>query len=140
MCEEIIRLCNKQRKGFVNTNYVNRAKENILRRGGTYLKWIREPLNQVERLLLSALAQEQNDEQPVFFSTNIQKRFETLDIPYEEEEILRARKNLVEDGTIEADGDSTYFTIPAELLREWLRRDKPLEKVVRERFSQKLSY
>lgn len=135
ICGEIISLYNKLRKRSkqqrlerVSIDTVNRAKENILSLGGTDLEWTtKELLNPVERQLLSALAQEQNDEQPIVFSTNIRERFEAFHLSYNEEEMQHAMENLIENGIVER-VDSTHVIIPVGLLREWLRKNKPLRK------------
>jgi hypothetical protein len=133
MCDTLIRDRNKKRKNYVNTNDVNLAVEQILDRGDNQFAWIRNELAPFPeaRFILSILAQEQSEEEHVFSLGDIKETYIWQGLPFEQERVLQCIHHLVQEEFVEVYEHDTQFRIPVGLVRGWLRKAWPPEKVMR---------
>jgi outer membrane protein assembly factor BamB/HEAT repeat protein len=133
MCDTLIRDRNKKQKNYVNINDVNLAVEQILDRGENQFAWI---WNELARLpeahfILSVLAQEQSDEGRVFSFGDVKEAYMRQGLYFEQERVLRCMQHLVREEFVEESENATQFRIPVGLIRGWLQKAWPPEKVVR---------
>jgi hypothetical protein len=57
-------------------------------------------------------------------------------MPYEQEKVSDALKDLVREDLIEELNNGKQFRLPIGLVKEWLSKMKPPERVLREDFPQ----
>ena len=133
MCDTLIRDRNKKRKNYVNTHDVNLAVEQILERGENQFAWIRNELAPFPeaRFILSVLAQEQSEEGRIFSFGDIKEAYIRQGLQFEQERVLQCIHHLVKEEFVEEHDNDTQFRIPVGLIRGWLRKAWPPEKVVR---------
>ncbi|HEY7415310.1 MAG TPA: AAA family ATPase, partial [Ktedonobacteraceae bacterium] len=135
LSEALIYNCNQRRKNYANTNDVNIALDTALERGQNFfgLMWGLTS-SPIERLLLSLMAQEDIDERQVktFSLADLREAFDDLGLLYKSEQVQSALLHLKQEELIEEDSDGHLFTVPAGLMRAWLRQCKAPERVVRE--------
>jgi outer membrane protein assembly factor BamB len=132
MCDTLIRDRNKKRKNYVNTNDVNLAVEQILDRGENQFAWINERAQFPEaRFILSVLAQVQGEEERVFSLGDIKEIYTQHGLLFEQERVLQYIHHLVQEEFVEKYEHDTQFRIPVGLIRGWLQKTWPPEKVVR---------
>jgi hypothetical protein len=132
MCDTLIRDRNKKRKNYVNTNDVNLAVEQILGRGENQFAWINERAYFPEaRFILSVLAQVQGEEERVFSLGDIKEVYTQHGLQFEQERVLLCMRHLVQEEFVEEYENATQFRIPVGLIRGWLQKAWPPERVVR---------
>lgn len=133
MCDALIRDRNKKRKNYVNTNDVNLAVEQILERGENQFAWIRNELakHPEASFILSVLAQEQSEEGRFFLLGDIKDAYIRQGLPFEQESVLQCIHHLVKEEFVEERENDTQFRIPVGLVRGWLQKAWPPEKVMR---------
>jgi len=83
------------------------------------------------RFILSILAQEHGEEGRVFSLWDIKEAYIHLGVQFEQERVLHYLHHLVEEEFVEERENDTQFRIPVGLIRGWLQKAWPPEKVVR---------
>ncbi len=132
LSERLIVHCNKLEKSYVSINDVNAVLDYILEQQTSSIQWIWGLASPTGKFILSLLAQEKGEEGRVFTMNDIREEFDVQGIPYEKKAVTEALEELRREDIIEARLDGTQFRIPVGLTKEWLRRAKPPERVVRE--------
>ncbi len=131
--EQLIEYCNNLKKTYVTVNDVNIVLKRILEEQTSSIYWIwHQFASPTEHFLLAILAQEQDEEGRFLPLSSIRIEYDKQGVPFEKKEVMRALEKLVKEDILEEQLDGTQFRIPVGLFREWLRKDKPPERVVRE--------
>jgi outer membrane protein assembly factor BamB len=130
--EKLIAHCNKHEKTYVTVNDVNTVLEHILYEQAISIRWIWKQSSPDERFLLSILAQEKDEEGRAFSLNDIRMEYDREGIIYEQQTVIAALHKMVRDDFVEERRDGTQYRIPVGLLKEWLRKAKSPERVVRE--------
>lgn len=130
--ERLIMHCNKYEKTYITINDVNAVLERILEEQDTSIRWIWDQSSKTERFLLSILAQEKGEDGRVFSFNDIRAAYDMEGIVYEQQKVMTALSKMVRDDFLEERRDGTQYRIPVGLLKEWLRKAKSPERVVRE--------
>jgi hypothetical protein len=131
LCKTVVDYCNKKEINYVDTHpHVADAVDVILDGDTNYLAWTwRYLLNKQEHLILSFVAQDQEGDDRA-----VSARYIGHQLEFERNELLDVLNRLQEKSMlkrVDTDGHPR-FKIAADLMREWLRRTKPLELVKRE--------
>lgn len=132
LSERLIDHCNHLQKSYVTINDINSALDTVLSEQRDSINWIWSQSGPLERFILSILAQARGEEGQVVSSNDIWHAFEAQDVCYSKEKVRAALDTLVRAGFIVEDGGGAQFKITVGLVKEWLRRDKPPQRVVRE--------
>ena len=133
MSETLIRSCNKKKKSYVTVNDVNTVCDQVIGREDHFVWiWNQEHQSTTKHFILSILAQEKGEEGRIFSLADIKDGFEAQGRRFERDVITKALNDLAEEGFVEQYSDGIQFRIPVGLMRAWLRRVKPPERVVRE--------
>ncbi|HEX7733293.1 MAG TPA: PQQ-binding-like beta-propeller repeat protein [Ktedonobacteraceae bacterium] len=137
MGEKLIKHCNAIKKSYVSVSDVNSALDITLHQQGSSIHWIWKDLKSPkERLILSLLAQELGEEGRVFTLNDIQQSFNAYHIPCERKQLVETLQTLSKSDFIQEMDNGNQYRILVGLLKAWLRKYEPPERVVREeRFS-----
>ncbi|WP_161977980.1 HEAT repeat domain-containing protein [Dictyobacter kobayashii] len=131
--EILIGHCNKHKRSYVTINDVNAVLDTILEEQAGCVNWIwNQTASPLEHILLSILAQEKGEEGRIFSLSDISAEFDAQGINYEQEKVLSALHHLAVEDIVEERFNGTQFRIPIGLVKEWLRKMKPPERVIRE--------
>jgi outer membrane protein assembly factor BamB len=133
MSEKLIEHCNLIQKPYVTIAEVNRTLELVLNEQSSSIRWIWQDLTSpIEKLVLALLAQEKGEEGRIFSLNDIQRDFDAYGVQYTHQDVIEALRRLTQGDFIEEAFDGVQYRIPVGLLKSWLRKDKPPERVVRE--------
>ncbi len=133
MSEKLIRHCNTIQKSYVTIGEVNAALDQVLEGQESSIHWIWQDLSSpIEKLALSLLAQEREAEGRVFALNDIRRAFDEYGVPYEQKDVREALNKLKRGDFVAEKFDGSQYYIPVGLLKAWLRKEKPPERVVRE--------
>jgi len=133
MGEKLVRYCNGQKRSYVTTNEVNAVLDQVLREQTSSILWIWQGLaSPTERLVLALLAQEKGQRRDVVSLTDLWRDFDTYGLQFKHKDVTRALENLTRDDFVREAQDGVQYSIPLGLLKAWLRKEKPPERVVRE--------
>lgn len=131
--ERLISYCNKQQKSYVTVNDINNVLEIVLEEQSSSIHWIwNQSASAMEHFLLSILAQDKGEDGRVFTFSDIYTELDAQGFPYDQEEITAALQNLVREDIIEELYDGTRYRLPVGLVKEWLRKMKPPERVLQD--------
>jgi AAA+ ATPase superfamily predicted ATPase len=135
LSEALITYCNTEHKSYVTINDINNVLDTVLEEQSGSIKWIwNQSTSPLERLLLSILAQDEGEEGRIFTHSDLYQEFERLGIPYEQEKVTAALQDLVREDIIEERLNGMQHRIPIGLVKEWLRKEKPPARVIRDEF------
>jgi AAA+ ATPase superfamily predicted ATPase len=140
ICRALVQHCNEQRKSHVTIKDVNSVLREVMQTGEYHFSWILKQISSKDRIALSALAEGDSDAKHTLSLYDIKEIYKQYHIPYSREELLKSLKRLsdIEIVVSERDDDQTdraeraRYSIPVGLIRMWLRKEKPLEAVLRE--------
>ncbi|MBE3560287.1 MAG: PQQ-binding-like beta-propeller repeat protein [Ktedonobacteraceae bacterium] len=130
ICHSLVQHCNVRRKNYVTINDVNIVLEEVMRTGTVYFSWIWDQAEKEERILLSIIAQEGGDEGQNVSLTDIERVYRENALPYRHKNVLQALRNLLDGDFIVEAPPEDRFKIPVGLTRTWLRKEKPLQRVI----------
>lgn len=135
LSEMLIAYCNKHQKSYVTVNDVNTVLEIVLEEQTGTINWIwNQSSSPLQRFLLSVLAQDKGDERRAFTFTDLYTEFDAQAVPYEQEKVIAALQELVREDIVEESHNGARFRLPVGLVKEWLRKTKPPERVVQDEF------
>jgi hypothetical protein len=133
MSEKLIQHCNAIQKSYVTVGEVNAALNIVLSEQVSSIRWIWQDLSSpIERLVLSLLAQERGKEGRIFTLNDVRRAFDSYGVDYEHRKVVEALARLSRGDFVEEAFDGIQYRIPVGLIKAWLRKDKPPERVVRE--------
>jgi outer membrane protein assembly factor BamB len=133
MSEKLIAYCNSIRKSYVTVSEINAALKLVLDEQASSMRWIWQDLSTpTEKLVLSLLAQEKGEEGHVFSLNDIQREFDAYGAPFVHRDVVEALRKLSRGDFVEEHFNGTQYRIPVGLIKAWLRKDEPPERVVRE--------
>lgn len=133
MSEKLIQYCNMIQKSYVTVSEINAALHLVLEEQASSLRWIWQDLSSIaEKLVLSLLAQEKGVEGRIFSLNDIQRSFDSYGVPYMREKVINALSKLTRGEIVAEQFDGVQYSIPVGLIKAWLRKEKPPERVMRE--------
>jgi hypothetical protein len=133
MSEKLIQHCNTIRKSYVTIGEVNMALRLVLEEQESSMRWIWQDLSSpIERLVLSLLAQKRGAEGKIFALNDIQRDFDTYGVPYPRQAVIEALRKLKRADIVDEQFDGVQYSIPVGLIKAWLQKEKPPERVIRE--------
>jgi outer membrane protein assembly factor BamB len=133
LSEKLIEYCNSVQKSYVTVSDVNKAVDRVLNDQSSSIRWLWQDLtSSTEKLVLSLLAQEKGEEGRIFTLNDIQRDFDEYGVQYVHKDVIKALSKLSRGDFIEEEFDGVQYRMPVGLIKAWLRKDKPPERVVRE--------
>ena len=135
LSEILIGYCNKKSKPYVTVNDINNVVDIVLEEQSGCINWIwNQSSPGIERFLLSVLAQDKGEDGRIFTLSDIYTELDAQGVPYEQDKVTKALQNLVREDIIEEFQNGAQFRLPVGLVKEWLRKVKPPERVIRDEF------
>jgi hypothetical protein len=133
LCGNLIRHCNKLQKTYVTINDVNITVDTVFDSGEDYFSWIWGISSPTEQFLLSILAQGKGGEERVFSLADIKQEYyqQGQEALYNRNDVLDVLRDLREKEIVEARQNETQFRVPVGLIKAWLRKTWPPERVIR---------
>jgi len=136
VCLTLVNQCNRMKKNYATINDVNLVQKEVLEAGTTHFEWLWERFNQAEQLLLQILAASGKDEGRPLSLEDIQRNYEMYNYPYTFSEVSTSLKTLCAEDVISVNSearmegavDGVRYTFMHGLFRQWLRKEKQLEK------------
>jgi len=133
LSEILIGYCNKKHKSYVTVNDINNVMEMVLEGQSSSIQWTWDQFTSpLEHFLLSVLAQDKNEDGRPFTLSDIYTEFDAQGVPYEQEKVTKALQNLVREEIVEELRNGAQYKLPIGLVKEWLRKTKPPERVIRD--------
>ncbi len=140
ICRALVDHCNQQCKAYVTMNDVNTVLSDVLQTGGEHFSWILDQIAPVDRVVLSALAEKGGEEGRLLSLLDIYETCTARFVSLTTDALLETLKKLSDLEVIASKNDDSQidraerarYHIPVGLIRIWLRREKPLEVVLRE--------
>lgn len=133
MSEKLIQHCNAIKKSYVTISEVNTALHLVLEEQASSIRWIWPDLSSpIEKLVLSLLAQEKGAEGRIFALNDLRREFDAYGVPYPHKAVIEALSKLKRGDFIAEQFDGVQYYIPVGLIKAWLRKEKPPERVLRE--------
>jgi len=140
ICRALVEHCNQQCKAYVTMNDVNTVLDDVLKTGGQQFDWILSQIDSIDRVVLSALAEKGGDEERFLSLLDIQETCAARFISLTNDVLLESLKKLSNLEVVISKNDDEQvdraerarYSIPVGLLRIWLRKEKPMEVVLRE--------
>lgn len=134
VCRSLVDHCNQQRKNYVTLNDVDLVMRYVMDSGATHFGWLWDQIEPSKQLLLRIIAEGSRDEGRQLSFKDIADMYRRYHIPYQHDEVASALKTLWAEDVIEtSDGahlnsmfDDSHYHVSIGLLRQWLRREKPL--------------
>jgi len=131
--EKLIEHCNAIKKSYITVSEVNAALDLVLNEQSSSIRWIWQDLTSpIEKLVLSLLAQEKGEDGRIFTLNDIQRNFDECGVQYVHKDVIEALRKLSRSDFIEETFDGVQYRMPVGLIKAWLRKDQPPERVVRE--------
>ncbi|HEY0757501.1 MAG TPA: PQQ-binding-like beta-propeller repeat protein [Ktedonobacteraceae bacterium] len=131
--DKLVTYCNAREKSYVTINEVNAALDLVLSEQTSSILWIWQGLtSSTERLVLALLAQGKGQIRDVVSLTDLQKAFDSYGVQFERRNVIKALENLTRGDFVREAQDGVQYSVPLGLLKAWLRKEKPPERVVRE--------
>ncbi|HZO71728.1 MAG TPA: PQQ-binding-like beta-propeller repeat protein [Ktedonobacteraceae bacterium] len=140
LCRALVDHCNDKRKNYVTINDVNIVLHEVMQTGQFHFNWIWDNIAQQERITLSILGHGGKNEGHRLSLIEIEEIYQRYHLPYKRERVLASLKSLIEADIIESVADTKHghssdhirYRIPVGLIRQWLRKEKTIEQVMRE--------
>jgi outer membrane protein assembly factor BamB len=140
ICRALVDHCNQQCKAYVTMNDVNTVLSDVLQTGGEHFSWILDQISPIDRVVLSALAEKGGDEGRLLSLIDIQETCAARFVNLTSNALLEALKKLSDLEVVASKSDDSQidraerarYSIPVGLIRTWLRKEKPMEVVLRE--------
>jgi outer membrane protein assembly factor BamB len=133
LSEILIAYCNKKHKSYVTVNDINNVLDTVLEEQTGSILWIwNQCSSSLEHFLLSVLAQDKDEDGRLFTLSDICTEFDTHGVPYEQDKVTKALQNLTREDIVEEFRNGTQYKLPIGLVKEWLRKVKPPERVIRD--------
>ena len=133
LSEILIAYCNKKHKSYVTVNDINNVLDIVLEEQAGSIQWIwNQSSSPLEHFLLSVLAQDKGEDGHLFTLSDICTEFDAHGIPYEQDKVTKALQNLVREDIVEEFRNGTQYKLPIGLVKEWLRKVKPPERIIRD--------
>ncbi|QBD80392.1 hypothetical protein EPA93_32240 [Ktedonosporobacter rubrisoli] len=141
VCRSLIEHCNDLQKSYVSINDVNVVLREVMQTGHYHFSWIWEQTTTQERILLAALAEGGRDEGRALSLSDIEELYRSFRLPFKREDVLASLKELLDADVIEMQVDDAQnraaegarYRLPVGLIRTWLRQEKSLEYVLRDK-------
>lgn len=139
LSEILINYSNLHHRSYITVNDINSVLDTVLEEQSSSIQWIwDQPKSALERFLLALLAQNQSRQgSQIFTLSDIYREFDAQGLPYEQDKVTAAFKNLVRADIVEEQQNGMHYRIPIGLFREWLRKAKSPQRVIREEFTGK---
>jgi AAA+ ATPase superfamily predicted ATPase len=135
LSEILIAYCNQKHKSYVTVNDINNVLDTVLEEQAGSILWIwNQCSSSLEHFLLSVLAQDKDEDGRPFTLSDICTEFDAQAVPYEQDKVANALQNLVREDIVAESRNGTQYKLPIGLFKEWLRRLKPPERVIRDEF------
>jgi outer membrane protein assembly factor BamB len=133
LSEILIGYCNKKNKSYVTVNDINNVMEMVLEGQSSSIQWIWDQFSSpLEHFLLSVLAQDKDEDGRLFTLSDICTEFDAQGVQYEQDKVTKAFQNLVREEIVEEFRNGTQYKLPIGLVKEWLRKVKPPERIIRD--------
>ena len=138
LCRSLVDHCNEQRKNYATINDVNAVLHEVMESGQFHFSWIWDTIQSAERITLSMLAHSSTEEHQRISLSEIEELYKHYHLPSKREQLTVHLKALIDADIIENVSDHTpdralaHYRIPVGLIRQWLRKEKPIELVLRE--------
>ncbi len=140
ICRSLVDHCNERRKSYVTLNDVNEVLREVMQTGQFHFSWIWDNIQPEERIALCMLAHASKEEWQRVSLLEIEEMYKHYHLPYKREGLTMHLKALIDadiienssDHTQNGSADSARYRIPVGLIRQWLRKEKPVELVLRE--------
>lgn len=133
LSEILIAYCNKKHKSYVTVNDINNVLDTVLEEQSSSIQWIwNQASSPLEHFLLSVLAQNKDEDGHLFTLSDISTEFDAHGVPYEQDKVTKALQNLVREDIVEEFSNGTQYKLPIGLVKEWLRKAKPPERIIRD--------
>lgn len=133
LSEILIAYCNQRHKSYVTVNDINNVLDIVLDEQSGSINWIwNQSSSFLEHFLLSVLAQDKGEDGRIFTLSDIYTEFDAQGVPYEQEKVTSTLQDLVREDLIEELRNGMQFRLPVGLVKEWLRKVKPPERVIRD--------
>lgn len=136
VCRALVDHCNKMQKNYATINDVNLLLTEVLATGHIHFDWLWDRFAKAEQLLLQAIAEGSSDEGRPLALEDIERIYKDFNYTYEPDQIENSLKVLWAEDVITTQNkeqvhglsDSARYTIVNGLLRQWLKRNKRLQK------------
>jgi outer membrane protein assembly factor BamB len=133
LSEVLISYCNKKSKSYVTVNDINNVVDMTLEEQSSSIQWIwNQSSSPLEHFLLSVLAQDKDEDGRLFTLSDICAEFDAQGVPYEQDKVTNALQNLAREDIVTEFRNGTQYKLPIGLVKEWLRKVKPPERVIRD--------
>jgi outer membrane protein assembly factor BamB len=133
LSEILIAYCNKKHKSYVTVNDINNVVDMVVEEQSSSIQWIwNQSSSPLEHFLLSVLAQDKDEDGRLFTLSDICAEFDAQGVPYEQDKVTKALQNLVREDIVTEFRNGTQYKLPIGLFKEWLRKAKPPERVIRD--------
>jgi len=130
LCHVLVNRCNDDRRNYVTIQSVREALDELLQLGRTHLTYVWKTSDEITRLCLAALAELRARLDQVTASA-IANRLGDFGLDLSQGQILQAMSLLVaRDLVAEEPGMPMSFRLTAQLYAHWLRRYRPLTRIV----------
>jgi hypothetical protein len=140
LCRALVDLCNEQRKVYVTINDVNAARRVVMQTCASHFDWLWKHLVFDEQLLLAVISELSKEEGRWLSYSEIEERYRYHHFSYEPKSLYEWIKSLRVEDIIEIASEDSVgalfsderLRIPADLMRMWLLREKPLRMLTGE--------
>jgi outer membrane protein assembly factor BamB len=132
ICYLLVEHCNTRRKNYVTINDVNMVLDDVMKTGEIHFMWIWDQIDQQERLVFAILAQVGGEELRWLSLPDIEERYRSHALLYNQEKVLQALRGLCSKDIVEGGSGDTHFRIVLGLAQRWLREKKDLRRVILE--------
>lgn len=137
VCRALIDHCNQQRKNYATINDVNLVLRDVMATGAVHFDWLWNQIEPARQILLRVIAEGAGDEGRQLSLDDISNIYRQHHLPYHRDEVVASLKTLWAEDVVETnDGvhleslfDGAHYHVSIGLLRQWLRREKPLTAV-----------
>jgi hypothetical protein len=134
ICLNLVKYTQEKEKSYVTINDVNVVLDQVLQSGSMYFSfvWQTYGTNDIERLTMSALAQESGQQDRAVRIDELISVLHTYGISIEKDLVHNALESLVENNAVLREGQGDRYKIAVKLVGLWLRRYKSVRQVLRE--------
>jgi len=132
LCNILVNQCNDENRNYVTLHNVRRALDELLEAGQAHLAYIWQTADQRIRLCLAVLA-ELRSAMDRITASSIANRLTDFQVALDTGPITQTMNTLrLREIIVESSGSPVTYDFTAQLYAHWLRRYKPLSRVVEE--------
>jgi len=132
ICYHLVFHCNETRKNYATINDINTVLKSVMLTGASHFRYAWDIATSEERVLLAILAQKGGSEGKSLSLIDIQQENQRFGLSYDYQNALQ---RLIDRDLVQSSAGGTKFNLPVGLIREWIRQEKPIKRVILEQKS-----